>query len=74
MAGEYQLAQRLIDEGVRTAQKDALMDDEVLSRALMAQLIAHYRQSRSPADVASELEHHLRSLEDGDHVVVTRGC
>ena len=74
MAGEYQLAQRLIDDGITTAVAETEMDDDVLARALMTQLLEHYRKSRPVDDIISELEHHIRWLQDGDDIVVTRGC
>ena len=74
MAGVYQLAQRLIDDAVAAGAAQAGMNPEVLARALMTQLIEHYRQSRPIDDIVGELEQHIRSLQDGDEAVVTRGC
>jgi len=74
MAGEYQLAQRLIDEGLSAASADPAMDGDVLARALMTQLLEHYKTSRVVDDIVSELEQHIQSLLEGDEHVVTRGC
>lgn len=74
MAGEYQNAERAVDECLHAAECDAAVDEDVLLRALMYAVIARYQRTRSAADIASELEHHVRALADGDEIVVTRGC
>jgi hypothetical protein len=47
LAGEYQLAQKLID---------------------------HNQASQTGEDIISELEQHIRVIEDGGDSVITRGC
>ena len=74
MAGEHQLAQRILESAIDTARGDESINEEAFSRALTYQLIEYYRKQRSVDDIISELEGHITSLgEDGDHFV-TRGC
>ncbi len=73
MAGEYQVAQRLIQEGMAEAAAAPGMDRGTLARAFMYQLLEHNKNTREVKDIISELEQHVMSLlDDGDHVI-TRG-
>lgn len=74
MAGEYQRAQEILDAAMASVANEPGMQEETLSRALMTQLIAFYRERRSAADIISELEQHIRTIEDDGDSVVTRGC
>ncbi len=74
MAGEHQIAQRVLDDALASLREDAGANEDSFTRALMSRLLEEYGKRRSAADIVSELEHHIRSLEDGGHPVVTRGC
>jgi len=74
MAGEYQLAQQLLETGLESAREDDGMDEETFARAMMCQVIEHSQTSRIGKDVISELEQHIRVIEDGGDSVITRGC
>ena len=74
MAGEYQLAQKLIERGVESAKEENGMDENTFARAMMCQLIEHNQTTRTGQDIISELEQHIRVIEDGGDSVITRGC
>jgi hypothetical protein len=74
MAGEHDLAKKIIQNAIQTANTNATMDQGAFERALMFQLLEHNRQTRSDQDIISELEHYIRDIEDGDSTVVSRGC
>ncbi len=74
MAGEYQLAQKLLETGLESARDDGGMDEETFARAMMYQVIEHNQTSRTGQDIISELEQHIRVIEDGGDSVITRGC
>lgn len=74
MAGEYQLAQKLLDSGMESAKKDEGMDEVTFARAMMYQLLEHNKESRTEKDVISELEQYIRDIEDSGEAVITRGC
>ena len=74
MAGEYQLAQKFLDDGLEAARNDNGMDDEVFARAMMYQLLEHNKTSRTNEDMIGELEQHIRSIQDEGDAVITRGC
>ncbi len=74
MAGEYQRAQEILDAAMKSAANEPGMQKETLSRALMTQLLKYYRERRSAADIISELEQHIRTIQDEGDAVVTRGC
>jgi hypothetical protein len=74
MAGEYQKAQQVLDDAMASVAAESGMQEETFSRALMAQLLKYYQENgRTSADVISELEQHIRSIQDGGQSVVTRG-
>ena len=73
MAGEYQLAEQLIESGVKSAQETEGMEENTFARALMYQLLEYNRKSRSEKDIISELEQYIRNFEDGGEPVITRG-
>jgi len=74
MAGEHDLAKKIIQDSIQAANANDAMDQGAFERALMFQLLEHSRQSRSDEDIISELEHYIRDIEDGDSTVVSRGC
>ncbi len=74
MAGEYQLAQKMIEMGLESARDDGGLDEETFARAMMYQLIEHNQSTRTGKDIISELEQHIRVIEDGGDSVITRGC
>ena len=74
MAGEHQIARRVLDEALSSVREDAGGNEDSFTRALMCQLLEEYRKRRSAGDIISELEEHIRTLEDDGHTVVTRGC
>ncbi len=74
MAGEYQLAQQKLEEGLESAREDSGMDDDTFARALMYQLVEHNKSYRSDKDIIGELEQIVRTIEDGGDSVITRGC
>ena len=74
MAGEYQRAKRAINEAIESIAGESGMDEEIFARALMTQLLERYRDRRSAADIISELEEHIRNIEDDGNAVITRGC
>ncbi len=74
MAGEHDLAKKIIAEAIQSATTIETIDEGAFTRALMFQLIEHNRQSRSDEDIISELEHYIRDIEDGDSIVISRGC
>jgi hypothetical protein len=74
MAGEYQLAQKMIDQGLEAARAENGMDEDTFARAMMYQLIEHNQSNRTGKDIISELEQHIRVIEDGGDSVITRGC
>lgn len=74
MAGEHQLAQRVLDEALKSARADGGMSEDTFTRALMYTLVEYYQGQRSPDDIISELDQHIRTIEDGGEPVITRGC
>ena len=74
MAGEHQLASRILDRALEEARESPSVDESVFARALMYALVQHYAKTRSPEDVVSELEQRIREIEDGAESVITRGC
>lgn len=73
MAGEHQHAQSALEKLLENARNES-MDEDAYSRALMFQLIEYYQSKRPADDIISELEEHIRFLEDGGDSVITRGC
>lgn len=73
MAGEYQLAQRLIESGLETARENNGMDEVTFARAMMHELTEHNRKSRTNKDVIGELEQVIRFILDEGDPVITRG-
>ncbi len=74
MAGEHQIARRVLDEALSSVREDAGGNEDSFTRALMCQLLEEYRKRRSAGDIISELEEHIRTLEDDGNSVITRGC
>lgn len=74
MAGEHQIAQRVLDEALASLREDAGANEDAFTRALMCRLLEEYGKRRSAADIVSELEQHIQALEDDGYSVVTRGC
>ena len=74
MAGEYQLAEKKLNEGLESARDDRGMDEDTFARAMMYQLIEHNKTYRSGTDIIGELEQIVRTIEDGGESVITRGC
>ncbi|HEX4891327.1 MAG TPA: hypothetical protein VFW37_13275 [Alphaproteobacteria bacterium] len=67
MSSAYEISgkhmQAALQEG-RTAK----IPDDVLARAFLERVLEIYRQGRSLADIASELNFHIDNLDpDGDH-------
>jgi hypothetical protein len=73
MAGEYQLAQKVLDSGIESARDNDGMDEITFARALMYQLLEHNKKTREDKDIIGELEQHIRSIQDGGESVITRG-
>jgi len=73
MAGEYQLAKRLIDQGLEEVAASGGMDGETFARALLYELIQHDLKTRGAKNVKSELEQCLIEIDDGGDHVITRG-
>lgn len=74
MAGEHQLAERVLNEALESARAENDMGEDVFARALMYRLVEYYRVERSADDIISELEEHIRTIEDDGESVITRGC
>ncbi len=74
MAGEHQIARRVLDDALASVREDAGGTEDTFTRALMCQLLEEYRKRRSAEDIVSELEEHIRTLEDDGNSVITRGC
>ena len=74
MAGEYQLAEKVLESGLDSARENDGMDETVLARAMMYQVIEHYKKTRDENDIIGELEQYLRGFEDEGEPVITRGC
>lgn len=74
MAGEHQIARRVLDEAVSSVREDTGGNEDPFTRALMCQLLEEYRKWRWADDIVSELEQHIQALEDDGRSVVTRGC
>jgi len=73
MAGEYQLAQKKIDEGLEAARADGGMDEDTFARALMYQLLEHNKKARTKKDVIGELEQYIIDIEDDGQQMIARG-
>ena len=73
MAGEYHLAQGLIESGLKSAEETEGMSVDTFARALMYELLEHNRNSRTEKDIISELEQYIRNFEDEGEPVITRG-
>lgn len=74
MAGEYQLAKSVLDDAIGSiADKDGMRED-TFARAMMSQLMEYYGETRQPKDIISELEQHIRTVQDEGESVITRGC
>ncbi len=74
MAGEYQLAEQVLESGLESARNKEGMDEGTYARAMMYQLIEHNRKSRTQKDIISELEQYIRDFADEGQPVITRGC
>ena len=74
MAGEYQRAKAVLDEAMASIADEPGMQEETFSRALMSELLNYYLERRTSADIISELEQHIRTVQDGGDAVITRGC
>lgn len=73
MAGEYQLAEQLLQSGLGSARENSGMDEVTFARAMMYQLIEHNKKSRTEKDIVSELEQYIRDFADEGQPVITRG-
>ena len=73
MAGEYQVALKHLDAAIEEARENSGMDEDVLARAMMYQVIERYKKTRSDSDIVGELEQYLRVIADQGDMVITRG-
>jgi hypothetical protein len=73
MAGEYQLAKKVLHSGLDSARDNDGMDEITFARALMYQLLEHNKKTREDTDIIGELEQHIRTIQDGGESVITRG-
>ena len=73
MAGEYQLAEKVLQSGLDSARDNDGMDEVTFARALMYQLLEHNKATREDKDIIGELEQHVRTILDGGESVITRG-
>ena len=62
MAGEYQLAEQLLESGLESAGDNSSMDEVTFARAMMYQLIEHNRKSRTEKDIVGEIANVLFKL------------
>lgn len=75
MPGEFQFAEKMLGNAMASAAEADGIHAETFSRALMTQLLKYYRdQGRTSADIISELEQHIRTIQDEGESVITRGC
>lgn len=74
MAGEYQLAEQILESGLESARNEEGMDENTYARAMMHELIEHNKRSRTSKDIISELEQYIRDFADEGQPVITRGC
>jgi hypothetical protein len=74
MAGEYQLAEKVITEMLQTAEADPAMSSETAARALLAGIIEHNARQRSITDLQHEIAYLLENMTEDGEFVITRGC
>jgi|AP95_1055475.scaffolds.fasta_scaffold558444_1 hypothetical protein len=73
MAGEYQLAEKKLQEGFEEAKADDGMDDMTFLRAALYQLTELNKTVRTNKDIAHELNQQVMMLEDDGDPVISRG-
>lgn len=73
MAGEYKVAQAVLDQAIQQTEGDRSMSTDSLISALLGLLLSEQAKSRPKEDILSFVEHHLDNLGDDEHVI-TRGC
>lgn len=71
MADIHDIAQRHLAAALAEANAAGLTDD-LLGRAMLAQVIGLYRRSRSATDIAYELEFAARNLDDDEDYAFMR--
>lgn len=73
MAGEYQLAEKKLQEGLEEAKADDGMDSITYLRATLYQLTELNKTLRTNKDILHELEQQKMMIEDDGDPVITRG-
>ncbi len=73
MAGEFKVANSVIEQALNDADSDKGMSRDAMANALQSALINEMLKTRSAADVRQNIEFLLENA-DSEFMVVTRGC
>lgn len=73
MAGEFKVANSVIEQTLNEAETDNGMSRDAMANALQSALITEMLKSRPAADVRQNIEFLLENA-DSEFMVVTRGC
>jgi hypothetical protein len=73
MAGEAPYAQQIVTDAMKHADNEPSLSKDAMGRAIINAVLSEYRQYRTVADIASELQYIIDNLDE-DEFVITRGC
>jgi hypothetical protein len=73
MAGEFQIAQRHINDALEEAKSNSRMSEDAMQLALFNELIGHLAKTNSRQQLQDLLHFQLEAQGQDEHVV-TRGC
>lgn len=73
MAGEYQVAQRVIEEAVEEANTNKKMSEDAMNLALFSEMVGRMAKTNSKQQLTDLLHFQLESIGNDEHVI-TRGC
>ena len=73
MAGEYQVAQKVVEQAMEEASASTKMSEDAMCLALFSELIGRMAKTNSKQQLTDLLHFQLESLGNDEHVI-TRGC
>lgn len=73
MAGEFDVARKLVAQAMHSATADPRMSSEVMASALLQSVLVQLLTTRTRKDLASLIEFQLEACGE-EEFVITRGC
>jgi hypothetical protein len=73
MVGEVSFAQKIVTDAMAHAGNEPALSKDAMGRAIINAVLDEYRQYRTTADIASELQYIVDNIDE-DEFVITRGC